>query len=91
MIKICKQYIQVFLLILKVSVVLSIEQPDFSELADILRDFLPSTRYPKTTCRFFGASGGKNAAAMKFCNECRNGVAPDQDAVMLLLEKFRFK
>ena len=41
--------------------------------------------------RVFGASGGKNAAAMKFCYECQNGVAPDQDTVMLLPEKFRVK
>ena len=41
--------------------------------------------------RVFGASGGKNAAAMKFWYECQNGVAPDQDTVMLLPEKFRVK
>ena len=36
MIKIYKNYILVFLLIMKISVVSSIEQPDFSELADEL-------------------------------------------------------
>ena len=41
--------------------------------------------------RVFGASGGKNAAAIMFCYECHNGVAPDQDAVMLLPEKFCVK
>ena len=34
----------------------------------------------------FGATGGRNSAAMKFCRECYNGAAPEQDAVMLLPE-----
>ena len=41
--------------------------------------------------KVIGATGGKNAAAMTFCYECHNGVAPDQDAVMLLPEKFCVK
>ncbi len=35
----------------------------------------------------FGATGGRNSAAMKFCRECHNGAAPEQDAVMLLPEE----
>lgn len=41
--------------------------------------------------KVFGATGGKNSAAMNFCYECHNAVAPDQDAVMLLPEEFRVK
>jgi len=41
--------------------------------------------------KVFGATGGKNSAAMNFCYECHSGVAPDQDAVMLLPEEFRVK
>ena len=41
--------------------------------------------------KVFWATGGKNSAAMNFCYECYNGVAPDQDAVMLLLKEFRMK
>jgi hypothetical protein len=41
--------------------------------------------------KVFWATGGKNSAAMNFCYECHNGVAPDQDAVMLLPEEFRVK
>ena len=41
--------------------------------------------------KVFGATGGKNSAAMNFCYECHNGVAPDQGAVMLLPEESRVK
>ena len=41
--------------------------------------------------KVFGATGGKNSAAMNFCYECHNAVAPDQDAVMLLPEEFSVK
>jgi hypothetical protein len=41
--------------------------------------------------KVFGAPGGRTSAAMNYCYECHNGVAPDQDAVMLLPEKFRVK
>jgi hypothetical protein len=41
--------------------------------------------------KIFGVTGGKKAAAVKFCYECHNGVAPDQDSVMLVPEEFRVK
>ena len=41
--------------------------------------------------KMFGVTGGKNSAGMNFCYECHNGVAPEQDSVMLLPEEFRVK
>jgi hypothetical protein len=41
--------------------------------------------------KIFGVTGGTNSAAMTFCHECHNSVAPDQDAVMFLPEEFRMK
>jgi len=41
--------------------------------------------------KIFGVTGGKNSKGMNFCYECHNGVAPDQDSVMLVPDEFRVK
>ena len=72
MIKIYKKYLLVFLLVMKISIVSSIEQPDFSELADELIPSVVSVSVIISRVYFFYWRSERSSMSAFDCTRFRN-------------------